>query len=213
MKEWMRKPLYGVGVNDSDYVTQPSMGERCPYFDKWASMLRRCYAGKHAPSYKDCEVCDEWLTFSNFKNWMQSKNWEGLDLDKDILVRGNRIYSEETCVFIPPFVNLILFGAGNKQKKSNLPLGVVIKPRLKTNPYAAQGTLDGKRLHLGVRSTPLEAHMLWQKWRLDSIYKITLEYRTLNCYDERVDKSICKLMDDIRKCIEDKRIVNSIMEF
>lgn len=48
-----------------------------------------------------CSVCEEWLTFSNFKRWMEQQDYEGKALDKDLLVSQNKTYSSETCVFVP----------------------------------------------------------------------------------------------------------------
>ena len=60
----------------------------------WYAMLNRCYnpLSNRAAAYKNCSVCDEWLTFSNFKRWFDEHHVEGYELDKDILVKGNRVY-------------------------------------------------------------------------------------------------------------------------
>ena len=71
-------------------------------------MLQRCYSESHLvrqPTYKGCSVCEEWLTFSNFKSWMEQQDWEGKQLDKDLLVYKNKIYSPETCVFVSSVIN------------------------------------------------------------------------------------------------------------
>lgn len=78
------KLVYGVGINDADYPTtqrEKVNGEwkitwRCLYYDRWVSMLTRCYSSKcheKQPTYKGCSVCDEWLTFSNFRKWMEQQ--------------------------------------------------------------------------------------------------------------------------------------------
>lgn len=113
--------IYGVGVNDADYVVQkyeevgtPSKRSRklvwiCPFYQKWTSMLCRCYSDKFKQknkSYDGCKVSDEWLTFSNFKNWMEKQDWEGKELDKDLLGNG-KIYSPQTCLFISKSANIL----------------------------------------------------------------------------------------------------------
>lgn len=105
----------GIGILDADYqivkyekvegvVKNKSV---CPYYSKWHSMLSRCYSSsslKRNPTYKGCVVHKDWLTFSNFKSWMEKQDWVGKVLDKDILGDGT-IYSEDTCTFIPSRVN------------------------------------------------------------------------------------------------------------
>jgi len=121
-----RSVVHGVGVNDSDYTVKIVKNKktlwRCPFYDKWTTMLKRCYSPKHHknyPSYIGCSVCPEWRYFSKFRLWMEGQKWEGMELDKDILVKGNRVYSPDTCCFVPGTINS-LFGPGRK-KKNNLP--------------------------------------------------------------------------------------------
>lgn len=118
------KPVYGMGVNDADYEVYIN-GIPCRYYKRWADMLRRCYvaANDEKPTYKDCTVCDEWLTFSKFKTWMQIQDWEGKELDKDLLGNG-KLYSPETCCFIPSGLNKFMSCDNTRTKKSGLPLGV-----------------------------------------------------------------------------------------
>ena len=118
---------HGVGVNDSDYVTFKRINKKniwlCPFYVKWCTMLRRCYCPKwhkQYPTYIGCSVCPEWRYFSKFRFWMECQKWEGLELDKDLLVKGNQVYGPDTCCFIPKTINY-LFNPG-KKKKHNLHL-------------------------------------------------------------------------------------------
>lgn len=124
--------LCGVGFNDADYAVRKNNKEGvevwcCPYYAKWKGMLMRCYnqhALKRKPSYIDCTVCEEWLTFSNFKDWMIGEDHQGKHLDKDLLVEGNKVYSPSTCIFIGNRINTILNSkfdedVGAYQKKHN----------------------------------------------------------------------------------------------
>lgn len=130
-----RSLVNGVGVNDADYDTQKEKNRkviwRCPFYDKWITMLRRCYASewhKKYPTYIGCSVCPEWRYFSKFRLWMELQNWKGMELDKDILVKGNRVYGPDTCCFIPSTINT-LFGHGKKKKNNlHLPEGVCLTP-------------------------------------------------------------------------------------
>lgn len=104
-----RSLICGFGVNDADYYTQTKSPRwRCPYYQTWHSMLNRCYNEKHLrrqPAYLGCSVCGEWHKFSVFKAWMIKQDWEGKELDKDLLVQGNKVYGPETCVFVSGLVN------------------------------------------------------------------------------------------------------------
>ena len=128
-----RRLVRGVGINDCNYlVTLKASGKvvaRCPYYSVWRSMLTRCYDPKHharTPTYTECSVIKEWLTFSTFKSWMKRQNWAGRQLDKDILTPGNKIYGPIFCMFVPARVNTLL----NTREKSrgNYPLGVSYHP-------------------------------------------------------------------------------------
>ena len=130
-----RSLLYGVGVNDSDYVTDKRKNKKviwkCPFYEKWTSMLTRCYSLKYHkryPTYIGCSVCPEWHYFSKFRLWMELQNWKGMDLDKDLLVKGNQVYGPDTCCFVPAAINY-LFGSGEKKKINlDLPEGVILTP-------------------------------------------------------------------------------------
>ena len=106
--DFRRKTLYGVGVNDVDEYSVKDRGYKI-----WASMLQRACSNafkyKHE-SYMECSVCDEWKYYSNFLAWYKEKEpWihKGWHLDKDILANGRKIYSPQTCCFVPHDINII----------------------------------------------------------------------------------------------------------
>ncbi len=136
------KKIYGgIATNDADYVVQvkTSKGQQnggnrkytilwvCPFYERWFGILKRCFGSNRLtkyPSYKDCTICEEWLTFSNFKRWMETQDWEGNHLDKDILFEGNKLYSPETCVFVSRAINNFVNTNTAQNKERLLPLGV-----------------------------------------------------------------------------------------
>lgn len=198
-----RKPIYGKGINDADYVTQPLHGERCKFFDVWHSMIRRCYSInslKTNPSYKGCTVSDEFMLFSNFKSWMMKQDYMNNALDKDILFHNNRIYSSHTCVFVPRYVNQF-FSNLNRFKESSYPIGVNIKQggHRKTIIYAAQGVSGYNSRHLGVAYTPLDAHRLWQSYKVKSCILLLEKYKSEPYNDERVINRIIEVQEVILK--------------
>lgn len=116
--------VQGVGVNDYDGLIWVN-GKNVDSYQCWNHMLTRCYSAKsqiNHPTYIGCSVSEEWLHFSNFKKFYDANYREGFHLDKDILVEGNKIYSPETCVFLPPYLNNLLIDSGNA--RGDLPLGI-----------------------------------------------------------------------------------------
>ena len=154
--------LCGVGVNDADYKISD-----CPYYSRWTSILKRCYSEsyhKRKPTYIGCEISEEWVYFTNFKRWMETQDWEGKQLDKDLLVRGNKLYSAETCIFVSAKVNSFLAIYSESTKKSGLAIGV----SKGDTGFISQGSDgNGKRLLLGSYTTEAQAHNAWKVNKLE----------------------------------------------
>ena len=78
-------------------------------YQTWVDMLKRCYKpGKNDSTYKDVVVCKKWLNFQTFCKWFLDNYIEGYELDKDLKIPGNKIYSAETCLMIPSTLNKAL---------------------------------------------------------------------------------------------------------
>lgn len=110
----------GVAINDVDEYLQKEKS-----YILWSGMVGRCYNEKNLqkrPTYRGCVVCDEWLIFSNFKRWFDEHYIEGYQLDKDILVKGNKVYSPDTCCFVPQEVNTLFTTC--RKKRGKYPIGV-----------------------------------------------------------------------------------------
>ena len=149
------KPVHGVGINDADYNTNYPV--RCKYYSKWTDMLMRCYSKHYQaknPRYIGCTVCNDWLIFSNFKMWMETQDWIGKELDKDLLGDG-RIYSPETCCFISRAVNAFLV-----QRGSGL-TGVCWHKDAKKFQSNCRNPFTKKQENLGLYLTDIEAHNAW----------------------------------------------------
>ncbi len=100
-----RKIIFGVGINDYDGSTNNLRSYRI-----WHEMISRCYGSRgqeRRPTYKDCDVCEEWLRFSSYKKWYDENFIDGFDVDKDLLshVDEKKMYSPRNCVFLPPEIN------------------------------------------------------------------------------------------------------------
>lgn len=166
-----KSSVFGVGINDSNYVTNKketingkrAMVWQCPFYVCWSSMLRRCYSKvyqKKQPTYAGCTVCNEWLTFSNFKAWMEQQDWEGKHLDKDILFAGNKVYSPETCVFVSRSLNAFIFDASSYRGAYKLGVDFVksagkLAARC-CNPFTKKVDF------LGYFKSEDEAHLAWK---------------------------------------------------
>lgn len=159
----------GVGINDSGYrvrrKTKGGVNWICPFYQVWAGMLSRCYSHKFKlkhPTYEGCSVSDDWLTFSNFKSWMEKQDWLGMDLDKDIIKPYNKIYSKENCAFIDRPLNRILLDRGSL--KGDFATGVSMDKR--SGRFVAQISINGKQAHLGYFLTEAEAYSVTGLGRL-----------------------------------------------
>lgn len=166
----MRKPLYGVGINDSKYVISKMIDGKmrlCPIYRVWANMLTRCYREEYSrefPTYKDCTVCDEWLLFSNFAEWAEDKIKDGYDLDKDIIKIGNKIYSPDACVFLPKAINYLISGA---KRNSKYKTGVHFCKRDKV--FRASMSIDSKTTALGTYRDEDFAHKAYVKAKYERL--------------------------------------------
>ena len=177
-----RKLVYGIGINDADYVVEQRVGGKrtvCPSYRKWVDMLTRCYSAKYHEkhtTYSGCSVTEEWLTFSNFKRWMDRQEWEGMQLDKDLLVEGNKIYNPKHCLFIPSKLNTLL--TDSSAIRGEWPIGVSFNK--KAGKFRASCSVDGKDKHLGLFSTPTLASAAYKEFKSILIADVAGQYKS-NC--------------------------------
>lgn len=160
------KLVYGVGINDADYqVNKTARGAGwCPAYSAWKSMLKRCYSHRFKSknqTYTECCVCDEWLTFSGFKTWMETQDWEGKQLDKDLLVDGNKIYSPESCVFVSKMTNT--FTTGRAACRGDFPIGVDFNKKSGMFRAQCRNPFSKKKECLGYFQCPEQAHQAWRR--------------------------------------------------
>ena len=117
----MTPSLYGIGcIGIGKFKSRDENGKPTKAYIAWKHMMKRCYDLKFQekyPTYKGCTVCQEWWNFQVFAEWYYSHYYEieneRMALDKDILCKGNKLYSPDTCVFVPQFINT-LFTKSNK---------------------------------------------------------------------------------------------------
>ncbi|WDS61877.1 hypothetical protein YP6_00071 [Escherichia phage YP-6] len=167
------RKVCGRGVNDlKDKVPmyQSINGKRVPepHYATWKALFQRCY-GDNSKYHTGCEVVEDWWLFSEFWKWMDTQEWKRdskkFTLDKDLKIPGNRIYSPETCMFVPPQINT-LFGI-RQAARGDLPLGVTL--RKDVNKYLVHCHRDGKIVHGGHFDDPQTAHKVWQEMKLEEM--------------------------------------------
>ena len=138
--------VLNIGIYNSNEAISGNI-----YYTKWKSMLVRCYDTnyhKRQPSYIGVTVCPEWLTYSNFKSWMVEQEFKGLQLDKDLLGLDSRIYSPDTCCFIPSILNTLI--------QKTLP------PKANYGgKYRVQIKINSKTTHVGIYNTLSEAQVAY----------------------------------------------------
>jgi hypothetical protein len=180
----LRRPVCGVGTNDSWYITSPTINGKvttCPAYLKWKGMLMRCYDKiflEKYPSYVGCTVCKEWLLFSNFENWFSSRVIEGYHLDKDIKIKGNKVYSPEACLFVPACINSLL--TDSKAIRGKYPPGVSFNKPM--NKIVASVKVDGKSKHIGYFNSVSDASNAYADRKNKEIKRKCEEYPALASY-------------------------------
>lgn len=140
----------------------------------WGSVLRRCYSIKYQktkPTYKDITVCKEWHNFQVFAEWFKGNYKEEFHLDKDILVKSNKVYSPETCCFVPLEINSIILRSSKSRGKC--PISVYKSG----NRYASHFNKDGILINLGTFDTPEEAFGVYKEVKEKHIKEVAEKWK------------------------------------
>lgn len=151
--------VHGVGILGTKYPSRVD-GVLTKEYELWSNMLKRCYsdsAKKKQPTYIGCEVSDKFKSYEYFYEWCHSQigfTNKGWQLDKDLLIKGNKIYSESTCVFIPREINQTL--TKRTTSRGEYLIGVYWSKRDKA--FVAMVCKNkGKQEYLGLFKTEIEA--------------------------------------------------------
>lgn len=160
-------------------------------YNIWVGMIKRCYDKKRQEkqsSYKGVTVCEEWHNFQNFAKWFEENYIEDFHLDKDILQKGNKIYSPETCCFVHQEINQTL--VNRRISRGEYPIGVHLQKS--SGYYIAQIRKNNDVIYLGLFNTVYKAFQayktakeLWikkmaNKWRdklIPSVYQALYNYK------------------------------------
>lgn len=162
-EKWTEPTVLGIG-----YIGCGDLDAKSVSYSRWNSMMNRCYnvvlQDKYYPDYKDCEICEEWWNYANYRKWFDEhvpdvgKNEIGnYHVDKDILYHGNRMYSASTCCIVPHFINTLA-----KDNKSGKYMNGVSK---EGNRYTTGIYYCGKRTRLGSYETEEEAFKVYKEYK------------------------------------------------
>ena len=198
----MGKLVYGVGIYEKgEYVCKISYAgkyQATKEYMLWRGMLRRCsdkHQQKH-PTYIGCLVSDNFKSFQYFAEWCNNQIGFGLpkyQLDKDILVKGNKVYSEHTCAFVPDCLNMVL--VKNDARRGQYPVGVYFNRP--TQKFMAYLSVNSRHQNLGLFSTPEEAFLAYKEAKEQQIKLIAELYK--DSIDPRVYQALLEYaveMDD-----------------
>ena len=149
----------GVGVLGAKYPSAIN-GVKTKEYMLWTHMLQRCYSDtikKKYPTYEGCEASENFKYYEYFYEWCNKQigfGVEGFELDKDLLIKGNKVYSENTCVFLPHEINQIL--VKRTASRGEHLIGVCWHNTSKS--FVARVRINkGKSEHLGYFTTEIEA--------------------------------------------------------
>lgn len=178
--------VYGIGCIGVGNYKVSENGKSTKIYSTWNSMLKRCYDEKYQekyPTYIDCEVCEEWLNFQDFGKWYDENYYEvegqRMNLDKDILFKHNKVYSSETCIFVPQTINK-LFVKSDKTRGDS-----VIGTSLKNGKYQAGCSLinpetgKSKYEYLGICDTQEKAFEVYKYYKERNIKEVADYYKEL----------------------------------
>ena len=171
------KSLFGVGyLGEGSYSHKNNQ----KFYLTWHSMLTRCYDEKSKlikPTYNGCFVCEEWYNFQNFAKWCEDNYYEiekeSMCLDKDILFKGNKVYSPSTCIFVPQTINKLFTKRQND--RGEYPIGVCKASR--GSGFEAWCNINKKQTYLGVFQSVEESFLCYKKAKEKEIKRIAVEYK------------------------------------
>jgi hypothetical protein len=175
------KSVYDIGYLGEGKYNVSHKGKHTPHYLVWSSMIQRCYSKKrleNAPTYIGCSVVEEWHNFQNFAAWYDENYYEvegeKMNLDKDILIKGNNVYSPETCIFVPQKINTLF--TNRKLYRGSLPVGVYFSKE--NNSYISQCCNgNGKQIKLNSHNTPEEAFFTYKSFKENIIKQSAEEYK------------------------------------
>lgn len=181
------KSIFGIGyIGDGKYMTQVD-GKKQLVYQVWVSMIERCCVeekrDKHK-AYEKSELCLEWHNYQNFAEWFENNSYdignERLHLDKDIMYKGNTIYSPYHCILVPQIINEQFKSHSGREKKIDTDLPYTI--RRTATGYSA--TYRGKTL--GIYKTVDECISVYLSKKKEYLNELVDRYDTMPNYIKEI---------------------------
>ena len=180
--------IMGIGV--TDIIVNKRDKREYKIYTLWKNMIARVNRyDKSRPLYQLCTICKEWYTYSNFKSWVDdARNGyiEGYHLDKDILIKGNKVYSPNTCSFVPAEVNALL--TKRQRFRGDYPIGVCFDGI----GFTSSLSVLNRNKYLGYYATPLEAFNAYKTAKEEYIKELAEKYFQEGKITERVYNALMK---------------------
>ena len=186
-----------VTVGDRGYlgIGKYKQSVHTDIYDVWAGLINRCYKESYlvrCPTYENVTVCEEWWCFQNFASWCESQeffgakddNGKSYHLDKDILSKNDKIYSPETCCFVPYDINAMFATKRNKHKTTLLGASL----HRKTGKFRCQMNRNGVNKYLGTFDTQEEAFFCYKTAKESYIKEVANKWRA------KIDKRVYKAL-------------------
>lgn len=170
--------VYGVGyIGEGRYLAKDNRNSTSAYA-AWHGLMQRCYDLKmqtKSPTYKGCTVHPKWHNFQVFAEWFYSQKHykSGFEVDKDLLVDGNKVYSPNNCCVVPKELNVLF--SKSLALKGIAPTGVNYQSRI--DRFQARISINGERVYLGVFKCPYEAEAVYKKAKQDYVRTKIEEWR------------------------------------
>lgn len=182
------KEVCGIGYYGQGKYKSRENNKITDVYRRWKNMLERCYdpyvINKDSNlTYADCFVCEEWLCFQNFAEWWYKNvyncNNERMELDKDILIKGNKIYSPETCLIVPQRINTLFIK--QQRKRGEYPIGICTYCNKEYKYLRVQCNTLEKKESLGYFpiDKPFQAFTCYKNFKENYIKQVADEYKDL----------------------------------
>ena len=194
VKDRLKPSVYGVGIVGEKYPLEN--GKQSKEYTVWVGMLDRCYSTTNdtRKTYEGCEVTSSFRYFPFFKEWCHNQvgfGEKGFALDKDILVKGNKVYSPETCCFVPREINSLF--VKRDKLRGEYPVGVCFHKPL--NKYVSKLSAYGRSRNLGYFSSVSEAFYVYKEAKETHIKEVANKWK--DQIDQRVYEALMNWEVDI----------------
>ena len=171
----LKPSVFGVGIIGTKYPINES-GDMNYIYKVWSNIIDRCYNEKTRLKYKaysDCSTSDNFKYYEYFYEWFISQKGcnERFEVDKDLLLKGNKVYSENNCILLPKEINLAL--STKKSQRGDFLIGV----RKTKTGYQSRCNIRGKKYSLGVFNTEIEAFNAYKKAKESYLKDLANEWK------------------------------------